>query len=42
MPVAQDRGTLHLVYSIYIPPAAAHGDAAQILFYYTEQIHIMQ
>lgn len=43
MPIAQDRGTLHLVYSIYIPPAAAaHGDAAQILFYYTEQIHIMQ
>ena len=32
MPIAQDRGTLHLIYSIYIPPAAAHKDAAQIPF----------
>ena len=42
MPIAQDRGTLHLIYSIYIPPAAAHKDAAQIPFYYTEQIYKMQ
>ena len=41
MPIEQDRGTLHLIYSIYIP-AAAHKDAAQILFYYTEQMYKMQ
>lgn len=41
MLIAQDRGTLHLIYSIYIPPAA-HKDAAQIPFYYTEQIYKMQ
>ena len=42
MPIEQDRGTLHLIYSIYIPPAAAHKDAAQILFYYTEKMYTMQ
>ena len=42
MPKAQNRGTLHLIYSTYIPPAAAPKDAAQIPFYYTGQNDKMQ